>query len=119
VKFGKGWVSIVYLSLPGGVNRLPISTTFQTIVPKSQASTNNSILASSTQIKNATSTPKPRPTATEKPKKSNCDPSYPTVCIKPRPPDLDCKDIPYRRFTVLPPDPHNFDGDFDGIGCES
>jgi len=33
--------------------------------------------------------------------------------------DLDCKDIPYRRFKVLPPDPHNFDGDGDGIGCES
>ena len=50
---------------------------------------------------------------------SNCHPSYPTVCIPPPPPDLDCKDIPYRRFKVLPPDPHRFDGDGDGIGCES
>jgi hypothetical protein len=50
--------------------------------------------------------------------RTNCDPSYPTVCIPPPPPDLDCKDIPYRRFRVLPPDPHNFDGDHDGIGCE-
>ena len=49
---------------------------------------------------------------------ANCDPAYPTVCIPPPPPDLDCKDIPYRRFRVLPPDPHHFDGDFDGIGCE-
>lgn len=50
----------------------------------------------------------------------NCDPSYPTVCIPPPPPDLDCGDIPYRRFQVLPPDPHNFDGsDNDGLGCES
>jgi len=49
----------------------------------------------------------------------NCDPSYPTVCIPPPPPDLDCKDIPYRNFQVLPPDPHNFDGDHDGVGCES
>jgi hypothetical protein len=48
-----------------------------------------------------------------------CDPAYPTVCIPPPPPDLDCADIPYRRFTVLPPDPHHFDGDHDGIGCES
>ena len=65
------------------------------------------------------STPSPTPTPTEKP--SNCDPSYPDpgVCIPPPPPDLDCGDIPYRRFTVLPPDPHNFDGDGDGIGCES
>lgn len=50
--------------------------------------------------------------------RSNCDPSYPTVCIPPYPPDLDCKDIPYRRFQVKPPDPHFFDGDFDGLGCE-
>ena len=49
----------------------------------------------------------------------NCDPAYPTVCIPSFPPDLDCKDIPYRRFQVNPPDPHFFDGDFDGIGCES
>jgi hypothetical protein len=48
-----------------------------------------------------------------------CDPAYPTVCIPPPPPDLDCADIPYRNFTVLPPDPHLFDGDHDGIGCES
>jgi hypothetical protein len=50
---------------------------------------------------------------------AGCDPAYPTVCIPPPPPDLDCGDIPYRRFTVLAPDPHHFDGDHDGIGCES
>jgi len=49
---------------------------------------------------------------------SSCDPSYPTVCIPPPPPDLDCADIPYRSFRVLPPDPHHFDGNHDGIGCE-
>jgi len=48
----------------------------------------------------------------------NCDPSYPTVCIPPPPPDLDCKDISYRNFTVIGSDPHRFDGDKDGIGCE-
>ena len=48
----------------------------------------------------------------------NCDPSYPTVCIPPPPPDLDCSDITYRRFQVLPPDPHRVDGDHDGVGCE-
>jgi len=48
-----------------------------------------------------------------------CDPSYPDVCIPPQPPDLDCKDVPYRNFKVLPPDPHRFDRDRDGIGCES
>jgi micrococcal nuclease len=48
----------------------------------------------------------------------SCDPAYPTVCIPPSPPDLDCGDITEGRFTVLPPDPHRFDGDGDGIGCE-
>lgn len=62
--------------------------------------------------------PVPQPTSPSS--GGNCDPSYPTVCIPPPPPDLDCGDIPYRRFQVLPPDPHNFDGsDKDGIGCES
>jgi micrococcal nuclease len=47
-----------------------------------------------------------------------CDPAYPDVCIPPPPPDLDCPDVPYRRFRVLSPDPHRFDRDGDGIGCE-
>jgi micrococcal nuclease len=47
-----------------------------------------------------------------------CDPAYPDACIPPPPPDLDCSDIAERRFTVLPPDPHHFDGDRNGIGCE-
>jgi hypothetical protein len=53
------------------------------------------------------------------PPAGNCDPAYTTVCIAPPPPDLDCSDIPYRNFKVLPPDPHHFDSDGDGIGCES
>lgn len=32
--------------------------------------------------------------------KSNCDPSYPTVCIPPYPPDLNCKNIQYKKFSV-------------------
>jgi len=50
---------------------------------------------------------------------NNCDSSYPDVCIPPWPPDLDCGDIRYANFKVLPDDPHGFDGDKDGIGCES
>lgn len=62
----------------------------------------------------------PVPTATPTPQPAeNCDPSYPTVCIPPPPPDLDCGDIPYRRFQVVGRDPHRFDADNDGIGCES
>ncbi|MCI0727862.1 MAG: hypothetical protein L0332_14245 [Chloroflexi bacterium] len=67
----------------------------------------------------AAARPAPQPTQLPAPPPSNCDPAYPTVCIPPPPPDLDCGEIPYRDFTVLPPDPHGFDGDNDGIGCES
>lgn len=48
-----------------------------------------------------------------------CDPAYPTICLPPPPPDLDCPEIPYNDFVVLPPDPHRLDADEDGIGCES
>lgn len=65
-----------------------------------------------------TAAPAPQPTALPPPA-GNCDPAYPTVCIPSPPPDLDCGDIPHRRFQVLPPDPHNFDGNSDGVGCES
>lgn len=49
---------------------------------------------------------------------TGCDPAYPDVCIPPYPPDLSCQDIPYDHIRVLPPDPHGFDGNHDGIGCE-
>ncbi len=49
---------------------------------------------------------------------NNCDSSYPDVCIPPWPPDLNCADVRYVNFRVLPDDPHGFDGDNDGIGCE-
>jgi hypothetical protein len=52
-----------------------------------------------------------------------CAASYPDECIPPPPPDLNCSDIPYRNFRVLrdvaDPDPHHFDGDHDGVGCET
>ena len=54
------------------------------------------------------------------PPPKDCNPSYPDprTCIKSPPPDLNCKDIPLRNFKVVGNDPHRFDGDNDGIGCE-
>lgn len=49
---------------------------------------------------------------------NGCDPSYPDVCIPPPPPVLSCGDISHHRFAVLPPDPHRFDGNGNGIGCQ-
>lgn len=67
-----------------------------------------------------TNSPTPAPATQPANPRSGCDPAYPDVCIAPPPPDLDCGDIPNRRFRVLPPDPHRFDGnDRDGLGCES
>jgi micrococcal nuclease len=64
----------------------------------------------------ADATPAPA-TATPEPA-VGCDPSYPDICLPPPPPDLDCREISERRFRVLPPDPHNLDGNDDGVACE-
>ncbi len=67
----------------------------------------------------ATDPPATDPPAADPPGAS-CDPSYPDICIPQDSADLDCGEIPHRNFTVLPPDPHDFDrGGVAGIGCES
>jgi micrococcal nuclease len=51
---------------------------------------------------------------------AGCDPSYPDLCVPSPPPDLDCSyvyDQGFGHITVLPPDPHNLDGNHDGVGC--
>ena len=58
------------------------------------------------------------PTAAPTPQPA-CHPSYPDHCIPPPPPDLDCGDVPWTNFRVLAPDPHNFDGDHNGVGCQA
>ncbi len=53
---------------------------------------------------------------------SSCDwASYPDFCIPPawEVGDLDCAAVGATDFTVYQPDPHYFDGDYDGLGCES
>ncbi len=61
-----------------------------------------------------------RPAAPPPPASSRCDPSYPGVCIPPydQVGDLDCDETPYVNFRVVGSDPHGFDGDGDGVGCE-
>lgn len=76
----------------------------------------------------AAPTPVPTPVPTAAPilpiaAPSNCEPSYPGICIPTGSADLDCGEVQWRRFEVrwdvANPDPHGFDGDGDGIGCES
>jgi uncharacterized repeat protein (TIGR01451 family) len=50
-----------------------------------------------------------------------CADSYPTVCIPPPPPRLECNDMPYKNFQVrrdvANPDPQHLDNNEDGVGC--
>ena len=47
------------------------------------------------------------------------DPLYPDSCIPSPPLNLNCEGISDKRFEVVPPGPHGFDPDEDGISCES
>jgi micrococcal nuclease len=50
----------------------------------------------------------------------DCDKaSYLGMCIAPSPPDLDCAEVGFTNFQVIQPDPHGFDRDSDGVGCET
>jgi hypothetical protein len=95
-----------------------------TVVATSAATSTPTPTATATPTATPTTAPArvvtiaPQPAVTTAPAKANCDPSYPGVCIPPYPPDLNCGDIPFKRFKVLPPDPHRLDADHDGIGCE-
>jgi micrococcal nuclease len=115
---GSGWLLVnrELVRLGAAVAKAyPPDTTNQTLFDTAQIEA----LAAGVGVWTATPVPIVQFVATPKPA-GNCDPAYPTVCIPPPPPDLDCGDITFRRFTVLPPDPHGFDGnDNDGIGCES
>jgi micrococcal nuclease len=106
-----------HLGLWGACVRPPTTSTTSTSTTTTTPTTTTTTTSSSTAT---TSTTSSNTTTTTPP---NCAPSYPDVCIPPPPPDLDCSQIPYRNFrviyTVPQPDPHNFEGDRDGIGCES
>jgi hypothetical protein len=78
------------------------------------------VRATTTTRQPATTTTRRRATTTTtKVPGRSCDPAYPDLCIPPPPPDLDCADVNGGDFTVLPPDPHGFDREGDGVGCET
>lgn len=47
-----------------------------------------------------------------------CHPAYPDICVAPRAPELDCKDLPKANVRVGRRDPYGFDADGDRVGCE-
>lgn len=65
-----------------------------------------------------TAVPQAPPTAVPAPV-AQCDSNYSGVCVPLVGYDLDCKDIPARKFQSTGSDPHGLDRDKDGIACES
>ncbi len=61
--------------------------------------------------------PKPPPSGPPGNSSSNCDPGY-SPCVPAFPPDLDCADID-GPVSIAGNDPHGFDADGDGTGCDS
>jgi len=47
-----------------------------------------------------------------------CDARYSHVCLPMSLDDLDCADIDFEKFKVTGTDPHNLDGNDDGVACE-
>jgi endonuclease YncB( thermonuclease family) len=71
----------------------------------------------------ATPPPPPAPPPPAAPPEPECHPSYPSLCVSAPPPKLSCGDLGVKDFPVrwdVPnPDPQGFDGDGNGIGCQS
>jgi hypothetical protein len=62
----------------------------------------------------------PPPTQADATSSGACHAAYPDDCIPAVPPDLDCPDIKRRlRVDHSQGDPHGFDANKDGWGCES
>jgi hypothetical protein len=103
----------------------PPTVTVTSIVPASTTTTEpepTTTAGANTITRRPTTTSPPttrRRTTTTKAPTRNCDPSYPDFCIPPPPPDLDCPEVNGSNFTVKGTDPHGFDADNDGVGCES
>lgn len=97
----RGWVAAWLITVDGNVNNVAVTSNIISSTPTPNFAGNQPLV--DTQL--------------NKNENTNCLAAYTSVCIPPGR-DLDCKDIPFRRFQVLGSDPFNFDADGDGIGCE-
>jgi hypothetical protein len=115
-----GWAYADLLGEPGG--------TVQAGTQGASPVTTNSVAPSAVEPAPVSSGPVTKdPVAAEPvyeapaPVTGECDPSYPELCIPPGSADLNC-DYVYglgmSHITVYAPDPHDFDGNGDGVGCE-
>ncbi len=90
-----------------------VATVIGTVIALAAYINNPVTTEQSSSGKSDNSQPKPQVVS-----KQNCDPAYPDLCVPKDSPDLKCSDVEERNFKVLPPDPHKFDRDRNGIGCE-
>ena len=113
-------------SVVPGVVESP-STTASSTTTTMETTSSTAAATTTTTAKPVTTTTRPPTTTTTRVTStttrpavtnSSCDPHYPGVCIPPPPPDLDCAEISHKNFAVVGGDPHGFDADKDGIGCE-
>lgn len=81
--------------------------------PEVETTTEPKVTPSSQAPTLVNETPKPKTTTPP----SNCDPNY-SPCVPNVSYDLDCGDISF-SVNVIGSDPHGFDRDNDGYGCES
>jgi len=109
----KGWVAAWLITSEGNVNSLPVTSNIISLTPTPNLVGNQLLSDIQPTKKNNSSN-----NSSNNNSNNSCHPAYPSVCI-PTGRDRDCKDIPYRNFSVPGADPFNFDGDGDGIGCET
>lgn len=98
-------------------------TQTQSAMPTATPTATSTSTPTATSTSTPTTTPTPLPTRTPTQPQPTLDPaqcesSYPDFCIPINQSSISCSDLPRGNFTVLPPDPYNFDGDGDGVGCE-
>jgi hypothetical protein len=113
--------TVTVTSIVTSLVTVPTTTTAPPTTNTTRATTETTRATTTTRRPKPTSPPttRRRATTTTEAPTGNCDSAYPDFCIPPPPPDLDCADIGVKDFTVRPPDPHGFDADGDGVGCES
>ncbi len=98
------------------VVKQPSSAPAGTIISQTPASGSTVHAGSTIKIVVAKRQPAPEPEP-EVDSESRCDPNYSGTCVPQVAYDLNCDDIA-GSVTVVGSDPHGFDGDGDGSGCE-
>ena len=97
--------------------RVTASTATSQATTTTTAPPTTTTTAAPTTTTTAPPPPPPPTTIAPQPATSSCDPNY-DPCVPNVAYDLDCGDIGF-RVRVIGGDPHGFDREGDGIGCES